>query len=201
MAGQPRHVSRRGFLIGVCALPLAGPAFGQAEAPVYVISRSRLLNESEPTRILREAEQALTAKLQSELDRVKGQLAREEADLARRRDEIPAAEMARLATDFDRRVRLYRSQAKEKAATVQAAFQEARAKLVLTLPPILERLRIEAGAVAILDADQALAIAPNHDLTDRAIALLNENVPSPEVPEVDVSLEIPPPEPAPDKSE
>ncbi len=189
------------MLAGVAVLAVADRSFAQTDAPVYVISRSRLLNESEPTRILREAELALTAKLQSELDRVKEALAREEADLARRRDEIQGAEMARLATDFDRRVRLYRSQAKEKAATVQAAFQEARAKLVLALPPILDRLRIEVGAVAILDADQALAIAPDHDLTDRAIALLNESVPQPEVPEIDITLEIPAPDPAPLKSE
>ena len=194
-------LSRRGFLAGTVSLVWAGRAQAQSDAPVYVISRSRLLNESEPTRILREAEAALAAELQGQLDQVKQSLAREEAELARRRDEFTPAELARRATDFDRRVRLYRSQAKEKAAVVQAAFQDARGKLVLALPPILEQLRVETGAVAILDADQALAIAPDHDLTDRAIVLLNDRIPAPDVPEVDVTLEVPPPEPPPEKTE
>ena len=42
-------------------------------------------------------------------------------------------------------------QAQERAKAVQTAFQEARAKLVRELPPILEQLRTEVGAVAILD--------------------------------------------------
>ena len=182
------------MLVGLCAVIVApAPVFGQSDAPLFVISRTRLLSESEPTRILRAAEAEATSKLQAEIDRTKAMLAREEAELTRRRDEIPAAEMARLATDFDRRVRLARRLAQERAGVVQNAFQEARAKLVQVLPPILEQLRIEAGAVAIIDADQALAIAPEHDLTDRAIALLNARVPAPEVPEVDVSLDLPEP--------
>lgn len=186
--------NRRAVLAGAgAALALALPAFGQSGAPIYVISRERLLSESEPTRILRQAEAEVAAKLQAEIDRIKTSLAREEADLTRRRDEIPPAEMARLATDFDRRVRAARTLAKDRGVAVQTAFQDARAKLVLQLPPILERLRIEAGAVAIIDADQALAIAPDHDLTDRAIALLNKHIPAPEVPEIDITLDLPPP--------
>ena len=98
-----------------------------------------------------------------------------------------------LTTDFDRRVRSLRLQTQEKAKAVQTAFQDARANLVRALPPILEQLRAEANAVAILDADRALAIAPDHDLTDRAIELLNQRLPQPDVPEVDVTLTIPEP--------
>ena len=52
---------------------------------------------------------------------------------------------------------------------------------------------METGAVAIFDADQILAIDPAHDLTDRAIQLLNERMPDPKVPEVDVALSLPDP--------
>lgn len=195
MPGGRSGVGRRAVVAGL-AVALGAPFAGGgaqvlSDAPVYVISRSRLLAESKPTQILRKAEADMTAALQAEIDRIKAELAKEEAELTRRRAEIPADEMAQLATDFDRRVRGVRLQAQEKAKVVQSRFQEARAKLVRGLPPILEQLRLEVGAVAILDADQTLAIDPDHDLTDRAIALLDQRMPDPEVPEVDVTLSIP----------
>lgn len=195
-----RALTRRALLAGAGTALLAGPATATDQAAVYVISRSRLLNEAEPTRKLRQAEAALTARLQEQLDRIKSALAREEADLARRRDEIDPSEMILLSQDFDRRVRLTRRLAQERAAVVTSAFQDARAELVQKLPPILERLRKETGAVAILDADQTMAIAPENDLTDRAIDLLNEALPDPSIPEIDVTLDLPTtPEPEPPK--
>ena len=182
--------TRRSFVAGAIAAACAGSVAAAQSGGVFVISRKRLLTESKPTKILREAELELTARLQAEIDRIKSALAAEEADLTRRRAEIPPEEMARLATDFDRRVRSVRVLAQERAKAVQSAFQAARANLVLELPPILEKLRLEVGAVAILDADQTLAIDPKNDLTDRAIAMLNEALPAPDVPEVDVSLSI-----------
>jgi len=194
MPATPACSSRRAVIaaLGACAtLGIAGSAAGQATASVYVISRQRLLNESAPTRVLREAEARMTAELQRRIDGAKARLALEEAELTRKRDELTPAEMQERATDFDRRVRLTRRLAKERAAAVQGAFQEARAALVRVLPPMIEALRIEVGAVAILDADQALAIDPSHDLTDRAIALLNENAPAPRLPRIDLSLTLP----------
>lgn len=191
MREQAFAQARRRFIAGLLAIASSGGVAWAQSGGVFVISRERLLTESNPTRLLREAEAELTVRLQGEIDRIKAALAAEEADLTRRRDEIPPDEMARLATDFDRRVRSVRVQAQERAKAVQSAFQEARAKLVLELPPILEQLRLEVGAVAILDADQTLAIAPENDLTDRAIALLDRAMPSPDIPEVDVALTIP----------
>ena len=190
MRRQTFAPARRSFVAGALAAACVGSATAAQSVGVFVISRKRLLTESKPTKILREAEIGITARLQAEIDRVKSALAAEEADLTRRRDEIPPEEMLRLATDFDRRVRKVRVLTQERAKAVQSAFQEARAKLVLELPPILEKLRLEVGAVAILDADQILAIDPENDLTDRAISMLNEALPAPDVPEVDVSLTI-----------
>jgi len=193
VSADPTRLGRRTFVAGIITATLiaSGQAGAQSPAPIFVISRQRLLNESGPTQVLREAEAHLTAELQRQIDEAKAQLAREEAELTRLRNELTPAEMEARATDFDQRVRLTRRLAQERAAAVQGAFQEARAALVLTLPPVLEALRIETGAVAILDADQVLAIDPGHDLTDRAIALFNATVPTPIPPQVDVRLTLP----------
>ncbi|MEM1162785.1 MAG: OmpH family outer membrane protein [Pseudomonadota bacterium] len=133
----------------------------------------------------------MTLHLQRQYDAIKARLAEEEAALARQRDSLPASELQTRAADFDRRYRQARRVAAEKAAEVQSAFQEARADLVRVLPEIISTLRIDVGAVAILDADQALAIDPDRDLTDRAIALLNARIPSPALPRLDLRLPVP----------
>ncbi|MEM7188281.1 MAG: OmpH family outer membrane protein [Pseudomonadota bacterium] len=187
---------RRPFLgLLLCAVISPG-AYAQApatNAPVFVISQERLLRNSRPTTILREAEAEMTQTIQRQYDAIKARLAEEEAALARQRDELAPADLQERAASFDRRYRLARRVAAEKATEVQTAFQEARANLVQVLPEIIGRLRLDVGAVAILDADQVLAIDPAHDLTDRAIQMLNERVPDPELPEIDLNLPVIPP--------
>lgn len=160
---------------------------------MFVISRKRLLNESKPTTALREAETRLIARLQGLVDKAKAAFAVEEIELTRRRSDFTQEEMNARAQDFDNRVRQTRRKAQELAKKVRTAFQEARAKFVLKLPPVLEKLRIESGAVAILDSDQVLAIDPRHDLTDRAIKMVDEAIEPPVPPEIEIELKLPQP--------
>lgn len=182
-------VSRRGVLVSLLGLATTGlPSLATADGGVYVVSRERLLQKSAPTARLREAEVEMTAALQAEIDRVKAALAAEEADLARVRDTATESEMARRGQDFDRRFRLARRIAQERASAVQLSFQEARAALVASLPAVLDALRRDVGASVILNADQTLAFDPAADITDRAIALFNARVPVPQVRAVDLSF-------------
>ncbi len=54
----------------------------------------------------------------------------------------------------------------------------------------MERLRVEAGARVVVNAEQVLALDPAVDLTDRAIALFDTDGPSPPVPELDLSAPL-----------
>ena len=122
---------------------------------------------------MRQAELALTAQLQSNVDAAKAELDAEEVELTRLRAELAQDEFEARASAFDARIRLVRRETQERAAVLQRAFQDARARLVAALPPVLERLRVEQGAAVVLGADQVLAARPGIDLTDRAIELFN----------------------------
>lgn len=185
-AGRP---SRRGLLaVGLGTAALAGgPALAQQAPEVVVVSRERILREAEAAHRLRAAEDEMTARLQSQIDETKVRFASEEEELARLRAELPASEFETRIADFDQRVRQVRRVAQERAAALQKGFQDARAAIVAALPALIERLRVEAGARLVVNADQVLAADPSADLTDRAIALLDAEGPSPAIPELDLS--------------
>lgn len=166
----------------------AVPAAAQMPADgIFVISRERILREATAARRLHEAEAEITERLQRRIDETKAAFAAEEEELTRLRGRLPNAEFEARVADFDQRVRLARRSAQESAAALQKGFQDARAEIVAALPGLIERLRIESGARIILNADQVLAADPAIDLTDRAIALMDAEGPSPQLPEIELS--------------
>ncbi len=135
----------------------------------------------------------MTARLQGQIDDTKAAFAAEEEELARLRGNLPDDQFDTRVADFDRRVRLARRNAQERAAALQKAFQDARAAIVAALPALMERLRVEAGVSVVLNADQVLALDPAADLSDRAIALFDAEGPSPAPPQIDLSAPLSPP--------
>jgi Skp family chaperone for outer membrane proteins len=192
MRSGDRQPSRRGLLaVGIGAAALGGGVAGaQPSREVVVVSRERILREARAARRLRDAEEEMTARLQSQIDATKVQFADEEEELTRLRTELATAEFEARIADFDQRVRSARRIAQERAATLQKGFQEARAAIVAALPGLMERLRVDAGARLVVNADQVLALDPALDMTDRAVALFDADGPMPEVPGIDLSVPL-----------
>lgn len=167
----------------------------QPASDIVVVSRERILREAKAARRLREAEERMTAQLQAQIDETKEQFAEEEEELTRLRGELPGPEFEARVADFDQRVRLARRVAQERAAILQKGFQDARAAIVAALPSLMERLRVEAGARVVVNADQTLAADADIDLTDRAITLFDAEGPSPDIPKLDLTQPLSEPQP------
>ncbi len=185
--GPPAWTRRRA--LALAALPilpawLAAPAGAQEDGGILVVSRKRLLNETRHARALLEAEQRLTAELQSRIDETKSELAAEEQDLARLRSSLPREEFEARTAAFDRRVRHERREAQRQAAALQTAFRTERVKLLEALGKVLEQVRGERGARLILNEEQAMAVDPAIDVTDAVIARFDAMVPPSEVPDL-----------------
>jgi Skp family chaperone for outer membrane proteins len=189
-------VAALGATLGAAASIRGGPVAAQTGATeIFFVSRDRILREAVAARRLRDAEETMTADLQGQIDATKLQFAAEEEELTRLRGELPVAEFESRVAEFDQRVRQARRVAQERAALLQKSFQDARAVIVAALPSLMERLRVEAGARMIVNADQVLAAAVSADLTDRAIKLFDADGPSPAVPEIDFSAPLAEPQP------
>ncbi len=187
-----RFCVRRRFLIGSVAAALLVPALSYAQTgpSVIVVSRERMLRDVEAARVLAETERRYTAILQSKIDEANETFAAEETGIADERATLSPEQLSDRIADFDRRMRLWRRTAQERAGVLQRGFQEARAQIVASLPTVLEELRRETGADVVVNADQVLAVGPGLDATARAVELFNKIAPPPVIPEIDMNLPL-----------
>jgi len=174
--------SRRAVAAGLVAC-LAGAARGQDDPgtlppQVIVVSRDRILSETQAGRAIIASEREIGSAFQARVDAVKEQLEAEEAELTRLRGKIPRAEFESRATAFDRKVRVARRRTQKQAAELQQTFRIARERLVGRLAPILIKVLREQGAAIVLDADQILVAAPSVNMTEEVIRLFDEEVPA-----------------------
>lgn len=197
---------RRTIALAVLGLGL-GQGFGPGlelgraaagEAAIVIVSRQRLLNDTDHARTLLKAENELNAELQLQVDAIKAELAAEEQELARLRPTLDREVFAARVAAFDRTVRRQRRAAQKHAAALQNAFRAERRKLIEALGPLLEEVREAYGASVVLNSDEVLASDPALDVTDAVIARFNATVPPPAIPDLELgSLLAPAPSPAP----
>lgn len=180
--GQGIRWNRRAAL-ALALVPLGLTAAAAQAVAVLVVSRKRILNETQVARRLLEAEIALTAELQRRVDAVKAELNEEEEEIARLRATLDREDFEARVSDFDRKVRRERRRTQQSAAALQDAFRDARLKLLEALGPVLETVRVQRGASLILNVDNAMAADPAVDVTDEVIALLDRTVPIPALPD------------------
>jgi Skp family chaperone for outer membrane proteins len=176
---------RRRVVISLAVLPL-GLALDRAvadDATFLIVSRKRLLNDTDHARALLKAEIELTTELQRRVDAVKEELNAEEQELTELRSTLERSVFDERVAEFDRKIRSQRRKAQQYAANLHNAFRVERLKLVEALDPLLEKVRLERGASVILNSDQVLALDPALDITDEAIIRFNSDVPPPVIPD------------------
>ena len=180
------------LLVAVLCMPEPAPAQEAGDA-VIVVSRARILTETQAAQILRDQERFERARLQEWIATETAFLDEEEQRLTSLRPETPSSEFQRLTEEFDQKVRLVRRTAQSLDAAIQAQFRDARKRLVTDLYPVLIEVLQREGASLIIDADQILIADPRIDKTDDVIALFNERVTAPSFTEIDLpSLAFPP---------
>lgn len=164
----------------VMALP--GPLLAQTvpaapvvqPSPVLTLDQDRLFQASAfGQRVSREIDAAVTA-LGSENRRIEAELASEEKDLTIRRAGMTAAGFRPLADAFDAKVVDIRRAQEEKLVALNGRRDLERQAFYRAAAPVLGDLVREAGAVAILDARAVFLSADRIDVTDEAIARVDQ---------------------------
>lgn len=186
----------------LCAAAAPAAPAQPVSDPILVISRERVLTDSEPARALARAQKQLADAMQRRIDAVKDELSAEEQELADQRDTLPRDEFDARVRDFDTRVRRERRLTQRRAAALQNAFRRARQQLAEAMVPLLVAISRQRGARMVLDRDQILVAHPAVDVTEEVIELMNERVQSPALPSLEAlegleSETTEPPQPAP----
>lgn len=181
-------------MILVAALFGAAPLFAQQQttaptdrsavisSPILTIDSDRVFQESEfGVRVAQEIEEE-GAKLAAENDQIADDLEAEEQDLTDRRAGLTPEEFRVLADAFDKKVQRTRQEQAAKGRALNELLDQERDVFLTAAGPVLERLMRDAGAAVILDRRTVFVSASAVEITDAAIALLNETLGSGEMP-------------------
>lgn len=173
--------SRKVRVVLIAALGAAQPMIAPSQttppvetSPVLTLDQDRLfLSSAFGQRVMGEIDAAVTA-LATENRRIEADLATEEKDLTTRRAGMTAAEFRPLADAFDAKVVAIRSAQEEKLVILNGRRDVERAAFYRAAAAVLGDLVREAGAVAILDARAVFLSADRIDVTDEAIARVDQ---------------------------
>ncbi|MEP5761101.1 MAG: OmpH family outer membrane protein [Litoreibacter sp.] len=165
-------------LNGAVAVMLTAPCFAQTAptSPVLTLDQERMYAQSMFGKRV-QAELTARAEILSTQNRqIDATLTEEEQRLTDERPSMEPADFRALAIDFDERVTAIRLAQAEKQTAIQREGDAERARFFELAFPILLSLVEESGAVAILN-DQAVIFSVRQiDITDRAIARIDQVV-------------------------
>ena len=152
------------------------PARGTVISPILTIDSDRVFQESAfGLRVAQEIE-VEGAKLAAENDLIAAELEAEEKALTERRPNLGADEFRVLADAFDKKVQQIRQEQAAKGRAFNELLESEREVFLKAAAPVLERLMRDAGAAVILDRRTVFVSASAVEITDDAIALLNETL-------------------------
>jgi len=151
-------------------------AQGTLTSPVLTIDSERMFLESAfGKRVVAEIE-AEGARLASENRKIEADLKTEEQALTEKRAEMTAEDFRALADVFDTKVQETRSAQEAKGRALTALLDRERDVFLRASAPVLERLMRNAGAAVILESRSVFVSASAIEITDDAIALLDETL-------------------------
>ncbi len=142
--------------------------------PVLTLDQDKFFAESAFGKAVVAREATETAVLEAENVRIEQELIAEEQSLTERRSSLPGEEFTALARAFDAKVEQIRADQDAKARAVTRRRDEDRQRFLQAAVPVLGSLLSENGAVAILDKNAIILSLSSIDVTDAAIAKVDE---------------------------
>lgn len=172
---SPSRPSSRGWLLALFFCLAATIASAQqAVSPILTIDQDRLFSE---TRLGAETRAELEREAQvlaSENAEIENRLIAEERELTEQRATLKPDEFRALADAFDERVQKLRAEQDEKGRQLNRRGEDARAAFFNEIAVILSDIVREKGALVVIDRRDVFLSADRIDITDEAIARINE---------------------------
>ena len=175
--GLLRHlIVSAALLLGAAVASVAQEGQPVPQAPILTIESDRLFAESAFGKRVAAQIEAEQSVLLEENRKIEAELVAEEQRLTELRSDMKAEEFRNLADSFDTRVQEIRRLQDGKARNIVEKGDKERGIFVRVAQPVLIQLMQEAGAGVILERRTVLFSANVIDITDLAIARLNEAI-------------------------
>ena len=153
---------------------------GTISSPVLTIDSERIFIESDFGRSVARQIEAEGSALAAENRQIEAALEAEERALTDQRAELSPEDFRELANAFDEKVQQTRRAHAAKGQAINTMLETEREVFLTAAAPVLERVMREAGAAVILERRSVFVSANAIDITEDAIALLNEQLQPPE---------------------
>lgn len=166
------------FLLSA-VLAFAAPVHGQeAAAPssVLTVDLEKIARESDYGQRVNGLYQAEILTLQSEAKQVEAGLIAEEQELVAQRDIVSPEQFKELSQAFDRKVVAIREDQNSKQSELQAKQRDDQRNLLRLIAPILYEIVSARGASVLIDRRNIVLDLSSVDITDEAIAKMNETL-------------------------
>lgn len=163
------------LLIGAGAsAPVLAQQLGQVVSPILTIDRDALFQRSRFGQRVSDDLERESAALSDETRKIEQALEEEEKILTTRRATVSATEFRTLADAFDEKVVQLRADRDEAQANFLQRYDSAQRDFFNRIGPVLGRMMQERGAVALLDKRSVLLSISAIDVTEAAIARIDE---------------------------
>ncbi len=145
-------------------------------SPILTIDSDRVFQESAfGLRVAKEIE-VEGAKLAAQNNKIADDLENEEKALTAKRAGLAPDQFRVLADAFDQKVQKIRQEQAAKNRALNALLDKEREVFLIAAAPVLESLMRDSGAAVILDRRTVFVSASAVEITDDAIALLDETL-------------------------
>ncbi len=173
----------------ICLMPVlsfgAAPVIAQQaserersniRSPILTIDSDRVFNDSAfGERVARDVD-AQGSALAAENRKIETDLEAEELELTAKRTTMDAETFRQLADEFDAKVQEIRARQAQKGRALNQLVDQEREVFLNGAGPVLEELMRDSGAAVILERRSVFVSANAIDITDEAIARIDESL-------------------------
>ncbi|WP_159454025.1 OmpH family outer membrane protein [Roseovarius albus] len=161
---------------GFLATTAAAQSLGVVQSDLLVLDTDRLFTETMFGKMMTTEYQAAREKLSAQNRQIEAELEAEEKLLTELREETAPVEFKALADAFDVKVQNLRRASDKQVRDLERSRDLAPVAFMRTVEPILVELMVETGGTVILDKRSVLLRRDVVDITDMAIARIDQKI-------------------------
>ncbi|WP_162685616.1 OmpH family outer membrane protein [Roseovarius amoyensis] len=169
-------VAAAATLICICGLPAAAQDTGAARSEILVVDPERLFEESQLGQRMMAEHQDEREELAAHNRKLEAELETEERALTARRAELSPEEFRELADAFDARVQEIRRDSERRVRDLEQDRERLPLLFLRQAEPVLIEAMRNMGGVVLLDARTVMLRADAVDITDDAVARIDETI-------------------------
>ena len=182
MFGRRRLLGRAAVTLLTCLLLWSASQTAKAQEGdglvIAIIDMQRILRESVAVKTMQQEIDERRSNYQAELQKKEEEFRNADQELLRQRSVLTADVYAKRRQDLEREVAVMQREIQSQRRGLDELFGQGMNQVRLQLVDIVKEIARERGADLVLAKANVVLVRPDLEITDQALARLNESLPS-----------------------